>query len=309
MDQTSNEAEEEAIQKKEKPGSNVCPDGYEWEEMPIDANRPQMSAAAAPAQQYFEKAVSVRDNSRGPDTRTSSDFAILRDQSQAQWGPTEKEFYQKTGKYPGFWDVLSMEVYVELGPSFKVGKLKKTVADRLHAILRTVAYIRAVTEAESTRKPWSTSMCKNKKTGQRELCAMGLMQVVESGVKKYIAHQNPYDPYWAIKAGFSEILDKSDDHGGKRQDVIVAYNAGSGNLRDINARRAPGQDIKEFLRTSPLWQENGPRMATYAGKVETLHDIYMRDHAWFNTVLQRPEFRYLWDDLEEDLPEFGLRKP
>jgi KaiC/GvpD/RAD55 family RecA-like ATPase len=29
----------------------------------------------------------------------------------------------------------------------------------------------------------------------------------------------------------------------------------------------------------------------------------------FNNVLQRPEFRYLWDDLTEDLPEFGLRKP
>jgi hypothetical protein len=71
---TVNQAEEEALQKKEKPGSQSCPAGFEWEEIPTDRTLQTEGATTQGSSYYRPTTATTRVATGAKDTRGASEM-------------------------------------------------------------------------------------------------------------------------------------------------------------------------------------------------------------------------------------------
>jgi hypothetical protein len=206
------------------------------------------------------------------------------------------------------WAPLVLESYSELYPTDQ-----PDVKQRLEAALFDTASTLARIKAESDGNPTSVSSKK----------AMGLTQVIDSTVERYCPNMSLSDPKVQIECGMAESLGKSNKFEGNAVNAHIAYVAGPERLK--NYQKAAGstdpEKVMEWLaKGGPYGDKDASSLnkdelaekkkyqdiPAYVSKNLSLPEALIKDHGWFNELLQDQNFKFLWADLEGDLPEFGL---
>lgn len=282
LQMTVNAEQEEALQKKQKPGSENCPAGFEWEEMPTDRNLQADGIAAGPATYYRSSTATTRVASGAKDTRSAGEM-IAQSKASTEFGVNNcADFHKKFGKksLKPMWDAMILRAYLFLGyPTFHKGKSKKSVEERLAAIRLEVAKTRARIVAESSGCPFSVS----------HAGAMGLTQIMPSTVQGFCPNQNLSDPFVQIWCGMAEAQNKANRNGGDAINTDLAYVAGSGRLAGYQ-ERAGTKDSKQVLAHV---KSRLPKVAGYVEKNHALWQLYYQEDGWFRALLGLSEFAFL----------------
>jgi hypothetical protein len=189
------------------------------------------------------------------------------------------------------------------------------VKKRLDALLKETGNTLARIYTESSGNPYSFN----------GVPAIGLTQIVPSTVANHCPDQSLADPYVQISCGMAEALSKSNKYRGNAVYAQIAYVAGPARLEAYI--RAAGKDpdailaylakggsyagradstLNEKERKAKASMMNIPRYVNR--NISGLSGEYVKDRQWFKRLLQMPEFKPLWDDLQGELPEFGIAK-
>lgn len=304
---TVNEVQEAELTEKKRPNSDQCPVYFVWQEVPAGQESLTEGTVTAAPVTYFRSTSTVRTTPRGKDTRTGGQMVEETKRFMPEFGGSCKAF---TKAYPGdvkpMWDALILEAQLDHYPA----NMNLPVKERLANILRDTATTRARIKTESSGCPYSVS----------KTLAMGLTQLEPSSVQSHCPNMDLSNPYVQISCGVAEALNKSNRYGGVAINAQIAYVAGPGKLLKYQA--ASGSTDPQVVL---VWLEKGGKypgqtakgqpgkdysdIAAYVKKnITRLPTLYVQNHEWFNSLLQLPQFRFLWKDLKGNLPEFGLTK-
>lgn len=191
------------------------------------------------------------------------------------------------------WAPLVLEEYLKVYPTYSSGAQRKDVKERLEGILFDVSSTLARIGTESDGKTRDVHPTSN---------AMGLTQIVDSTVRSHCPGADLSDPGQQIACGMAEALNKSNKYKGDAYIMHVAYGSKQYVPKELNelvGSKGREDGIKAF-------EAKYSNIAAYTRKNINLPKPLIQDHKWFNELLKDPKFKFLWEDLKQPLPEFGL---
>jgi hypothetical protein len=255
------------------------------------------------------------------DKRTGVDMVAELKPLVEKYG--SKEAYEKAHKGADAymtWAPDVLKARLKVGPLYQAGENKLDVESRLKAYMYDTAMMLARLRAESNGYPAEINI--DKKTGK--VNAVGMPQLAPSTVTEFCPGQPIDNIEVQLTCAYAENTSKSNLHNGSAVDTLISYV--SSNSRLANYEKAAGtkdpEKIIQWLAKGGKFADRDPntltddekkqkesmqRIPPYVRKNLVTMQGLLANHAWFNELLQKDEFKPLWQkELKGKLPEFGL---
>jgi hypothetical protein len=293
---TMNPEQEEQVAKKTFRDSNVCPDHWEWEQIPLGQEKVEGTIVSAPVQYITNQTTRVVGGVRKVETRTIEQIFEETKKFMPEFGGDCRKFRKHfSGTHPAIWDEMILEGYIDMYPAL----LDLPPEERNRQLLKDTSVSRARFKPESDYCPYSTGW----KNGK--LVAVGLTQLAYSSIVQFCPGEDFSNPYTHIWCGIAEAQHKSNEHGGSSIRVNIAYDAGSGALHKYEAA-AGSTDPQVVL----AWLEKGGKFPGQTGKGQpgqayskiahyvrstssTLPALFTDNPAWYYALTDKRKFKFL----------------